>query len=212
MTAYIGAVGACGILLRFLRRQSEAVANVLTVPLSRLLQQIEQKSVTSAVISSNTCAFRTSDGSICRTSLLPADTKMITKLMHCHGVEFRAQGPPTWRAAAFLMVPFIYLGLCSWLLLRMTSDNGFSGGREADSRAGEPSCDLSVVSWDDVAGIPKIKAQLREVVDIFLHPDRFTRMGARCPKGVLLAGPPGTGKTLLAKAIAGVRKYNSGKQ
>src|SRR5580765_6256940 len=58
------------------------------------------------------------------------------------------------------------------------------------------------VSWDDVAGLDEAKEELREVIDYLREPERFSRLGARVPKGILLYGPPGTGKTLLAKAIA----------
>jgi cell division protease FtsH len=59
------------------------------------------------------------------------------------------------------------------------------------------------VGFDDVAGVPEAKIELQEVVDYLVNPGAFAEMGARAPKGVLLAGPPGTGKTLLAKAVAG---------
>merc|ERR1712014_390459 len=59
------------------------------------------------------------------------------------------------------------------------------------------------VMFDDVAGIDEAKEELQEVVTFLKQPDRFTAVGAKIPKGVLLVGPPGTGKTLLAKAAAG---------
>jgi cell division protease FtsH len=60
----------------------------------------------------------------------------------------------------------------------------------------------SSIKWDDVAGLPEAKSELQEVVDFLRSPERFERLGARVPKGILLYGPPGTGKTLLAKAVA----------
>ena len=71
------------------------------------------------------------------------------------------------------------------------------------SRAKMMSPDAKKVTFDDVAGADEEKAELEEIVDFLKSPSRYTEMGARIPKGVLLVGPPGTGKTLLAKAIAG---------
>src|ERR1700758_5072180 len=60
----------------------------------------------------------------------------------------------------------------------------------------------SAVTWNDIAGVEEVRAELMEVVDFLRHPKRFERLGAKVPKGLLLYGPPGTGKTLLAKAVA----------
>src|SRR3970282_970996 len=58
------------------------------------------------------------------------------------------------------------------------------------------------VRWDEVAGVEEAAAELKEVVDFLKNPKRYSQLGARVPKGILLYGPPGTGKTLIAKAVA----------
>ena len=63
--------------------------------------------------------------------------------------------------------------------------------------------DKNRITFDDVAGVDEEKEELEEVVEFLKNPRKFTEMGARIPKGVLLVGQPGTGKTLLAKAVAG---------
>jgi cell division protease FtsH len=66
----------------------------------------------------------------------------------------------------------------------------------------------SAVTWADIAGVDEAAAELQEVVDFLQHPRRFSRLGARVPKGILIYGPPGTGKTLLAKAVAHASRAN----
>jgi cell division protease FtsH len=75
----------------------------------------------------------------------------------------------------------------------------FGFGKSRNKRADN----LKKVTFDDVAGLPEVKSDLKEIIDFLRNPAEFTKVGARIPRGVLLYGPPGTGKTLLARAISG---------
>jgi cell division protease FtsH len=96
----------------------------------------------------------------------------------------------------------IMIGALWWFLRQTQSGNNqaMSFGR---SRARLLAGDKPSVTFNDVAGIEEAKTELGEVVEFLKYPDKFTAVGARIPKGVLLVGPPGTGKTLLSKAVAG---------
>jgi cell division protease FtsH len=91
------------------------------------------------------------------------------------------------------IVLILVIGYFMWRTLRMMPK---TKPQEISARSKAP------VTWADVAGVDETKSELREVVDFLSDPKRFTRLGAKVPKGILLHGPPGTGKTLLAKAVA----------
>ena len=102
-------------------------------------------------------------------------------------------------------LPLIFFGLIIYLLWRTLQYMPRVKQSTPEASSG------STVTWSDVAGLEEAKAELQEVVDFLRSPERFERLGARVPKGILLYGPPGTGKTLLAKAVAnesGARFYS----
>src|SRR5919201_1953772 len=107
--------------------------------------------------------------------------------------------------AALTWLPLIFFGLIIYLLWRMLALMP-----RVKPTPIAPTSNQSV-TWVEVAGLEEAKEEMQEVVDFLRHPDRFQRLGARVPKGILLYGPPGTGKTLLAKAVAnasGARFYS----
>jgi len=90
-----------------------------------------------------------------------------------------------------------------WYMLRQTQSGNNQAMSFGRSRARLLAGDKPAVTFNDVAGVEEAKVELTEIVEFLKYPDKFTAVGARIPKGVLLVGPPGTGKTLLSKAVAG---------
>jgi cell division protease FtsH len=135
----------------------------------------------------------------------PQDSNLIANLRQ-KGVVINAKPPkenPWYMSLLISWFPILILiGVWVFFMRQMQSGGGkaMSFGK---SRARLLSDRLAKVTFEDVAGIDEAKAELGEIVEFLREPKKFTRLGGRIPKGVLLMGAPGTGKTLLARAIAG---------
>jgi cell division protease FtsH len=133
-----------------------------------------------------------------------ANTKALDSLLRQEGVVVTAKAPPGtpwWQTLFAGFGPTIlFCGLWYWIMKRSGSASMFSFG-SAKAKKYEPTKER--VTLADVAGIDEAKEELSEVVDFLRDPDKYRRLGAHIPRGVLLTGAPGTGKTLLARAVAG---------
>ncbi|MEM9567186.1 MAG: AAA family ATPase, partial [Cyanobacteria bacterium P01_E01_bin.34] len=110
---------------------------------------------------------------------------------------------PLFRAFGQLLVPILILVGLFFLVRRAQSGPGNQAMNFGKSKARVQMEPKTQITFGDVAGIEQAKLELAEVVDFLKNSERFTIVGAKIPKGVLLVGPPGTGKTLLARAVAG---------
>ena len=146
-----------------------------------------------------------SDGQRAQVNLAP--DKNLLNLLSEHDVDIDVQPSrqsPAWQSAlGSLLFPLLLLGGLFFLRRRAQGGGGNPAMSFGKSKARVQMEPQTQVTFEDVAGIEGAKLELTEVVDFLKNPDRFTAVGAKIPKGVLLVGPPGTGKTLLAKAVAG---------
>ena len=142
------------------------------------------------------------------------DNELMPKLMK-HNVEVQGTAPERQGLLMQLLIAsfpvLLIIGLFLFIMRNMQG-GGSGGGRGmgpmsfGKSKAKMLTEDQVKVTFDDVAGCDEAKQEVTEIVDFLRDPEKFTKLGATIPRGVLMVGPPGTGKTLLAKAIAGEAK------
>ena len=131
----------------------------------------------------------------------------LLKVLEEQGVEISASEPAGVSVLSYILPWIVILGVYLWLQRRMMGGvaggpGGLTGGL-LGGRFAKPSTTAQKVTFDDVAGQDQAKREVAELVDFLREPERFHRVGAEVPHGILLVGPPGTGKTLLARALAG---------
>ena len=121
------------------------------------------------------------------------------------GVTFTGQPQTNGAMTALLwwILPLLPLALIWYFIYRRMKQGGQQSMFLRKNKSHEISGEITGVNFDDAGGVDEVEVELKEIIDFLKTPERFTRMGAKLPKGVLLVGPPGTGKTLLAKATAG---------
>jgi cell division protease FtsH len=176
-------------------------------PYSKLIDEVQNNKIETVKISADRTQAQVidSEGTPIRVNL-PNDPQLID-ILSDNGVDIAVlpQGDEGWlfKALSSLLFPILLLVGLFFLLRRAQSGPGSQAMNFGKSKARVQMEPKSQVTFGDVAGIEQAKLELTEVVDFLKNADRFTAIGAKIPKGVLLVGPPGTGKTLLAKAVAG---------
>ncbi|MBK4732033.1 ATP-dependent zinc metalloprotease FtsH3 [Oxynema sp. CENA135] len=174
---------------------------------SQFIQKVENNAVEKVSISADRskALVQVADGSKVMVNL-PPDPDLIDILTQNNvNIEVVPQSDDGFwfKALSSLFFPILLLVGLFFLLRRAQSGPGSQAMNFGKSKARVQMEPQTQVTFGDVAGIEQAKLELSEVVDFLKNADRFTAVGAKIPKGVLLVGPPGTGKTLLAKAVAG---------
>lgn len=137
------------------------------------------------------------------------DVKEVRQMLENANVSYQMTDVPKESKLISVGVPIASLGVMVILLFMLMGRNaGSSGGGSKMMNFGKSRAQMTTTSgkrftFRDVAGLQEEKEDLKEIVDFLKSPDKYNKVGARIPKGVLLVGPPGTGKTLMAKAVAG---------
>ncbi len=175
------------------------------------LQVLDTEKVEEAVISQNpqaptgTVTLTLEGDRIARQNV--SDVKEVEQLLRDRNIDYAVEGVPQENTMLTVVMPFLLSIVVVIVIITMM--NRGAAGNGANARMmnfGKSRARLSrdsKVNFSRVAGLEEEKEELEEVVDFLKNPQKYTSVGARIPKGLLLVGPPGTGKTLLAKAVAG---------
>ena len=171
---------------------------------SEFLNMVERGDVARVVIQGDKISFGSNQGQSFKT-FAPKDLELI-KILRTRGIEITAkpeESSPWYMTILVSWFPMLLL-IAVWIFfMRQMQVGGGKALSFGKSRARLVTDEKNKVTFDDVAGIDEAKEELREIIEFLKDPKKFTRLGGRIPKGMLLVGAPGTGKTLLARAIAG---------
>jgi len=176
-----------------------------TIPLSEAIAMSQDGDIARVEVDNNLLLITTTHGTELTTEigiLSIVELQELGFILPEGGYEITPSGGFNWSLMLNFLPLVIFGGLLFFLFRRAQGANNqaMSFGR---SRARLFPAHTPTVTFDDVAGVEESKQEVREIVDFLLSREKFQRLGARIPKGLLLIGPPGTGKTLLARAIAG---------
>jgi cell division protease FtsH len=201
-----------GVLLLFSSFIPNPGMQVPRVPYSLFIDQVNDGAVKRAYITQDQIRYELADPQEGAPSVLattPIFDMDLPQRLESKGVEFAAAPPKKpnifTTILSWVVPPLIFILVLQFFARRSMGAGGAQGAlsfTKSKAKVYVPD-EQSRVTFADVAGVDEAKDELTEIVDFLKTPERYTEIGARIPKGVLLVGPPGTGKTLLSKAVAG---------
>ncbi len=201
-----------GALLLFSSLFPNQNMQIPRVPYSLFIDQVNDGEVKRAYITQEQIRYelnRAEEGAPAVLATTPIFDMDLPQRLESKGVEFAAAPPkkPNFFSTilSWVVPPLIFILVLQFFARRSMGGGGAQGAlsfTKSKAKVYVPD-DESKVTFADVAGVDEAKDELTEIVDFLKRPERYTDIGARIPKGVLLVGPPGTGKTLLSKAVAG---------
>lgn len=185
-----------------------------SVPISKIAQSVQAGQVKKLVSTGSTITAHYKEGALQEVATKASRETSVEETLRNLGVaadkiaavDIVYENPTQWNDIIGLLsafLPLIFVAALFFFLMRQAQSGNNQAMAFGKSRARMFSGDKPTVTFADVAGVDEAKAELAEVVEFLKEPEKFTSLGARIPKGVLLVGPPGTGKTLLARAVAG---------
>ncbi len=196
------------VTLLLLLRPAMSGGGVTTLTYSQFLNDVRTDKVATATIDANGAVSGTLQGGRRYDSQIPIplqDTSL-SALLQQHRVQITGEGPPSTTIGSIILslLPLLlFIGVFVYLGRRSGRQMAAGLGSITGSRAKVYDTDKPATTFADVAGYEGAKREVAEVVDFLKNPERYRKVGAVGPRGVLLVGPPGTGKTLLARAVAG---------
>ena len=186
------------------------LVNRMEVPYSTFLEDLDAGWVTEVSVEEDRIFFvsvEPEDGMPAENvyNVVAVDDPELIARLEAAGVTFSGDTSGTGVLGTLLgwILPLLPLVLIWYFLFRRMNQGGQGVMSIGKSGAKEIAGEMTGVRFDDVGGVDEVEVELKEIIDFLRAPERYTQLGAKLPKGVLLVGPPGTGKTLLAKATAG---------